>query len=80
MADSKRFKKIHSLVDRAKAYEPASLNGAPATFKAMDYKAPDLRGLKFTIQVAPEDCTGCNLCIPPCPVDCIDIVAVGTPT
>jgi pyruvate-ferredoxin/flavodoxin oxidoreductase len=31
------------------------------------YKAPDFKGLKYTIQVAPEDCTGCGLCVEICP-------------
>ena len=52
---------------RAKAYEPGDLAGAPDTFKSTDYKAKDLAGLKFTIQVAPDDCTGCNLCVNVCP-------------
>ncbi|MCY2951284.1 MAG: pyruvate:ferredoxin (flavodoxin) oxidoreductase [Planctomycetota bacterium] len=53
---------------RAKVYDPASLNRAPATFKAVDYKATDFKGGKFTIQVAPEDCTGCGMCVTVCPV------------
>jgi pyruvate-ferredoxin/flavodoxin oxidoreductase len=52
---------------RAKAYPASALRHVPDTFKAVDYKAPDLRGLKYTIQVAPEDCTGCNLCVEVCP-------------
>ena len=52
---------------RAKVYEPAALAGAPSTYKAVDYKAPDFKGQKFTIQVAPEDCTGCGLCVQMCP-------------
>ncbi|MCC7147275.1 MAG: pyruvate:ferredoxin (flavodoxin) oxidoreductase [Phycisphaeraceae bacterium] len=52
---------------RSKVYEPADLSGAPDTYRSTDYKAKDLRGLKFTIQVAPEDCTGCNLCVSVCP-------------
>jgi pyruvate-ferredoxin/flavodoxin oxidoreductase len=52
---------------RAKAYSPDALAGAPAGFMSTDYGAPDLKGLKFTIQVAPEDCTGCGLCINVCP-------------
>jgi pyruvate-ferredoxin/flavodoxin oxidoreductase len=52
---------------RAKAYSPDALAGAPAGFMSTDYGAPDLKGLKFTIQVAPEDCTGCGLCIAICP-------------
>ena len=41
--------------------------GAPATFKSTNYKAGDFKGHKFTIQVAPEDCTGCQLCVAICP-------------
>ena len=53
---------------RVKAYEPALLEGAPKTFKSMDYKGKEFgEGMKYTIQVAPEDCTGCELCIQVCP-------------
>ena len=52
---------------RAKVYDPKLLKGAPATFKSADAKAKDLKGLKWTIQVAPEDCTGCRVCVMTCP-------------
>jgi pyruvate-ferredoxin/flavodoxin oxidoreductase len=52
---------------RAKVYPPERLEDAPETFKAADYKAADFRGSKYTIQVAPEDCTGCTLCALICP-------------
>ena len=52
---------------RAKAFDPESLEGAPDTFQSMDYKGNDYKGKKYTIQVAPEDCTGCNLCVNVCP-------------
>ena len=52
---------------RAKVYPPEHLKGAPATYKATDFKAPDYKGWKYTIQVAPEDCTGCTLCVMVCP-------------
>jgi pyruvate-ferredoxin/flavodoxin oxidoreductase len=52
---------------RTKVYPPESLAGAPETFKAMDYKSRDLPGMKYTVQVAPEDCTGCALCVESCP-------------
>ena len=52
---------------RPKVYDPALLDKAPATFKSTDYKAPDFKGSKFTIQVAPEDCTGCGICVSVCP-------------
>jgi pyruvate-ferredoxin/flavodoxin oxidoreductase len=52
---------------RAKVYEEDSLNGAPPTFKATGYRGAEYKGKQFTIQVAPEDCTGCNLCVNVCP-------------
>jgi pyruvate-ferredoxin/flavodoxin oxidoreductase len=52
---------------RAKVYDPADLNSAPAGFKSMDYRGPEYKGKKYTIQVAPEDCTGCGLCVEVCP-------------
>ncbi len=52
---------------RAKVYPADTLAGAPATFKAMDFKSNEFKGMKYTIQVAPEDCTGCNLCVMMCP-------------
>ena len=52
---------------RSKVYEPAALDGAPQGFRSQPYKAPDLTGLAYTIQVAPEDCTGCRLCVEVCP-------------
>lgn len=52
---------------RAKVYELATLDKAPETFKAVDYRGKEFPGMKYTIQVAPEDCTGCNLCVAICP-------------
>jgi pyruvate-ferredoxin/flavodoxin oxidoreductase len=52
---------------RAKVYEPAALNGAPATFKSTDSRNPEFKGWKFSLQVAAEDCTGCSLCVDICP-------------
>ncbi len=52
---------------RMKAYDPAVLDDAPETFKSVDAKGKDLAGKKFTIQVAPEDCTGCKNCMEECP-------------
>ncbi len=52
---------------RAKVYDPESLQGAPDTFESREYRAKELAGLSYTIQVAPEDCTGCNLCVGVCP-------------
>ncbi|HEY8225074.1 MAG TPA: pyruvate:ferredoxin (flavodoxin) oxidoreductase [Pyrinomonadaceae bacterium] len=52
---------------RAKVYDEASLASSPSTFKSTAYRAPEYKGKMFTIQVAPEDCTGCNLCVNVCP-------------
>ncbi len=52
---------------RMKVYEPSFLEGAPATYKSCEARSPEWKGLKFTIQVAPEDCTGCVLCVDVCP-------------
>jgi pyruvate-ferredoxin/flavodoxin oxidoreductase len=52
---------------RPKVYEASNLSGAPETFKSVDYKGADFKGQKFTIQVAPEDCTGCGICVSVCP-------------
>jgi len=54
-------------VIRMKAYDPAILKNAPSTFKSVDGKGKDVAGLKVTVQVAPEDCTGCGACINICP-------------
>jgi pyruvate-ferredoxin/flavodoxin oxidoreductase len=51
---------------RLKAFDADKLAGAPATFKSVDGKGK-LAGKKFTVQVAPEDCTGCGLCVANCP-------------
>ena len=52
---------------RSKVYDADQLGGASDTFKSIDYKAPDYKGKKFTLQVATEDCTGCSLCVNVCP-------------
>ena len=52
---------------RLKAFDPAKLAGAPAGFKSVDYKGKEFPGWKFVVQVAPDDCTGCGLCVETCP-------------
>jgi pyruvate-ferredoxin/flavodoxin oxidoreductase len=52
---------------RSKVYQPQQLETAPETFKSANAKDRDWHDLKFTIQVAPEDCTGCALCVDVCP-------------
>jgi pyruvate-ferredoxin/flavodoxin oxidoreductase len=52
---------------RMKVYDEELLKKAPATFKSVDCKLPEFKGKKFTLQVAPEDCTGCGACVHNCP-------------
>jgi len=52
---------------RMKAVDPALLAGAPKGFKTTDYKGKEFPGWKFVVQVAPDDCTGCGLCVSVCP-------------
>ncbi len=52
---------------RVKAYDPALLEDAPPTFKSVDARGKSFKGLKWTVQVAPEDCTGCGACVYNCP-------------
>jgi pyruvate-ferredoxin/flavodoxin oxidoreductase len=56
----------HSVI-RIKVYDSKELAGAPATFKSRDAHDKEWNGLKYTIQVAPEDCTGCGICVDVCP-------------
>jgi pyruvate-ferredoxin/flavodoxin oxidoreductase len=58
----------HAVI-RHKVYDQNLLVGAPETFKHTVSKFRDLgEGMAYTVQVAPEDCTGCTLCIEACPV------------
>ena len=57
----------HSVI-RAKVYDDSYLGNAPAGFKAVPARWKDMKDRKYTLQVAPEDCTGCTLCVEVCPV------------
>ncbi len=53
---------------RVKVYDPALLDArTPATFKSVPWKGVDFKGTAYTVQVAPEDCTGCGVCVDICP-------------
>jgi len=52
---------------RVKAYDKKHLDKAPKTFKSADAKGKEFVGMKWTVQVAPEDCTGCGNCVMVCP-------------
>jgi pyruvate-ferredoxin/flavodoxin oxidoreductase len=56
----------HAVI-RAKVYDDSKLAGAPKTFKAVPARWKDMGHLKYTLQVAPEDCTGCGICVEACP-------------
>lgn len=53
---------------RIKTFDEKELSNAPDTFKAVDTKDKAFKGQKYSIQVAPEDCTGCSVCVEICPV------------
>jgi pyruvate-ferredoxin/flavodoxin oxidoreductase len=57
----------HAVI-RAKVYDSRHLEGKPETFKAVPARWKDMKEMKYTLQVAPEDCTGCTLCVQVCPV------------
>jgi pyruvate-ferredoxin/flavodoxin oxidoreductase len=53
---------------RVKDYDAKYANGdAPEGFKSIDAKGKGFEGMKYTVQVAPEDCTGCGACVQTCP-------------
>lgn len=56
----------HAVI-RLKTYKPELLKNAPKTFKSKDAIGKEFSGLKATLQIAPEDCTGCGECITQCP-------------
>ena len=58
----------HAVI-RHKVYNQALLSGAPETFKSTKSKFKEFsESMAYTVQVAPEDCTGCTLCVEACPV------------
>src|ERR1700690_93297 len=57
----------HSVI-RIKVYDSKQLESAPPTFKSTPARDKEWAGLKLSIQVAPEDCTGCGICVDVCPV------------
>jgi pyruvate-ferredoxin/flavodoxin oxidoreductase len=52
---------------RAKVYDPKLLDKKPATFKSCKYKGKEYGDVVYSLQTAPEDCTGCTLCVEVCP-------------
>ncbi len=56
----------HAVI-RATVYTPDRLTGAPPGFKSAPARWRELAGHRYTLQVSPEDCTGCALCVEVCP-------------
>jgi pyruvate-ferredoxin/flavodoxin oxidoreductase len=56
----------HAVI-RAKVYDDSYLANKPESFKAVPARWKDMKDRKYTLQVAPEDCTGCTLCVQICP-------------
>jgi pyruvate-ferredoxin/flavodoxin oxidoreductase len=56
----------HAVI-RAKVYDEDRLAGAPEAFLSAPARWKDLGQMKYTLQVSPEDCTGCTLCVDVCP-------------
>lgn len=52
---------------RAKVVMPETLVAAPGSLDSLEVRARDMKGQRYILQVAPEDCTGCRLCVEICP-------------
>jgi pyruvate-ferredoxin/flavodoxin oxidoreductase len=57
----------HAVI-RMSVYPPEALAGAPDTFLSADARYKEFPDMKYTLQISPEDCTGCGLCVEACPV------------
>jgi pyruvate-ferredoxin/flavodoxin oxidoreductase len=57
----------HAVI-RQKVFDKELLKDAPPTFKSAPARYKEFKDLVFSLQVAPEDCTGCTLCVEVCPV------------
>ncbi len=56
----------HAVI-RQKVYDEGLRDGAPQAFKSAEARFREFPGMQYTLQVAPEDCTGCGLCVEACP-------------
>jgi pyruvate-ferredoxin/flavodoxin oxidoreductase len=59
---------------RMKVYEPIAAQGEPEGFKHKEWRDRDNPGMWMTIQVAPDDCTGCGVCVDVCPAKSKEVV------
>jgi pyruvate-ferredoxin/flavodoxin oxidoreductase len=51
-----------------KVFWPTEAEQAPTDFRTKEWRGKDLPGRQLAIQVSPDDCTGCTLCVDVCPV------------
>ena len=56
----------HAVI-RSKVYDASNLEGAPAHFRSSKAKWREFKDQLYTLQVSPDDCTGCALCVEVCP-------------
>jgi pyruvate-ferredoxin/flavodoxin oxidoreductase len=56
----------HAVI-RPKVYDPTELQAAPEGFKSTKARFREFPNTVFTLQVSPDDCTGCSLCVEVCP-------------
>jgi pyruvate-ferredoxin/flavodoxin oxidoreductase len=61
---------------RAKLIEPAALENAPETFNTLEARGAD-KELRYKIQVYPEDCQGCMVCVNECPVGALEKATIN---
>jgi len=59
---------------RMKVYEPVAVDHAPATFRHKEWRDRDDPGMWMSIQVVPDDCTGCGVCVDVCPARSKEVV------
>ncbi len=59
---------------RLKVVAPGDLDRAPETFRAKEWKDRNDPGRQAIIQVAPDDCTGCGVCVSICPAKSKEVV------
>jgi pyruvate-ferredoxin/flavodoxin oxidoreductase len=59
---------------RMKVYEPSAVEGAPDTLQHKEWRDRERPGMWMTIQVAPDDCTGCGVCVDICPAKSKEVV------
>ena len=52
---------------RAKFCPPEKFTGAPDGYVTAPFRSNEFPGQRYSLQVAPEDCTGCSLCVQICP-------------